>query len=488
MTAFQKEGSDSMTLSRRQFTNRSVAAGLGAVLLGSIDAVTRSAAAAPGGRTRLAAAPGGYGPLVDDPKGLLALPDGFAYKIVAQAGVTQLDSGHPTPIDMDGTASYSHPDGGSVLVNNHEISTSQSTPYPVPALDGFTYDPGAKGGTTTIRVNADGKRISEYASLCGTDNNCAGGRTPWNTWLSCEETESRAGQGTNTKDHGFVFEVDPFRPEDNRDPQALRFLGRYAHEALVVDPGTGAIYLTEDANGPHGLFYRWTPPSAALPLGRGSLRGLAGDPSAGKLEAMVCYAGGQQVPNLSAATTPGTTYDVRWVTVPDRLAVTTSVRKQFADTDVTRSRKLEGAWWGEGGAYFVSSYARYSDGSLNAHDGQVWFYDPQTQKVTLKLILAYDAVDSDQNFDGPDNITVSPYGGLMIAEDGNGLQHLFGAADDGTTYPMARNMINLGTAAAPAYSEFAGPTFSADGSLLFAGIQVPGIVFAISGPWKSQRV
>ena len=105
----------------------------------------------------------------------------------------------------------------------------------------------------------------------------------------------------------------------------------------------------------------------------------AGGDTAGSLQAMSCSKGGRHIPDLSVATSPAPRYQVTWVDVPDRQAATVSVRKQFTDDQVTRSRKLEGLWWGDGGAYFVASFARASDGSANEHDGQVWFYDPGTR-------------------------------------------------------------------------------------------------------------
>jgi uncharacterized protein len=455
------------SLTRRDLLARSAAGGLGIVFAGSLEAIAHPALAA----TRSSV---GYGPLVKDPAGILSLPAGFSYKIIAQTGVTRLESGQPTPSDPDGAAVFASA-SGATLVYNHEVAGSE--PYRVPPLAGLTYDPGAGGGTTNIDVDADGDRIREYVSLAGTVNNCAGGRTPWDTWLTCEETEQRA-DSTHQKDHGYVFEVDAFDWAANRDPVALKFLGRYAHEAVAVDPQTFAICLTEDAAAPNGLYFRWTPP-AGFSGGKGSLRALATGPggdTAGTLQAMSCYLGSTHVADLSQATLPGTRYKVDWVDVPDRDARTTSVRMQQFARPVTRSRKLEGAWWGDGGAYFVASFARTSDGSVREHDGQVWFYDPATETVTLKTIFGVNPDPaSDSNYDGPDNITVSPYGGVILAEDGEGIQHLVGVTDQGKAYPLARNQISDG--------EFAGPTFSADGRILFACIQSPGYVFAITGPW-----
>ncbi|NUR51936.1 MAG: DUF839 domain-containing protein, partial [Hamadaea sp.] len=320
-------------------------------------------------------------------------------------------------------------------------------------------------------------RIGEYVSLAGTHNNCAGGRTPWNTWLTCEETEQRKG-GAYLQDHGYVFEVDPFDREANFDPVPLKFLGRYSHEAVAVNPRSNEIYLTEDASGPLGLYFRWTPPRGFQGR-KGALRELAlsdGGATAGRLQAMRARHGDTHVKDLSEATKPGTRYKVDWVDVPDRDARTVSVRKQFTDDEVTRSRKLEGAWWGDGGAYFVASYARADDGSVNEHDGQVWFYDPESETITLKTIFGVNPDPSAEgNFDGPDNITVSPYGGVILAEDGEGLSHLVGVDEHGTAFALARNELND--------SEFTGPTFSPDGRILYANIQSPGIVFAITGPW-----
>jgi secreted PhoX family phosphatase len=209
------------------------------------------------------------------------------------------------------------------------------------------------------------------------------------------------------------------------------------------------------------------------------LRKLADD--AGRLEAMRAHIrDGALVPDLSVATEPGTRYRVDWVEVPDRDASTVPTRKQFGLAEITRSRKLEGMWWDHGGAYFVCSFARTSDGSAAQHDGQIWFIDPDEDTIELKLHFAYTPDDQDDDPDGPDNITVSAYGGVILAEDGDGVNHLVGANDRGEAFFFARNDH-------PDNSEFTGPNFSADKKLLFANVQSPGFVYAIRGPFRKQR-
>jgi len=461
----------SAELSRRNLLRAGALGGLGIAVAGSVEAIAGPAAAH--------APTAGWGPLVPDPAGLLALPSRFSYTVVARAGETLLETGEPTPSDADGTACFRGRNGGFVLVNNHEISGSE--PFGVPALPGLTFDPGARGGTTNIVVDRNGNRIREYVSLAGTHTNCAGGITPWGTWLTCEETEARAG-GALQQDHGWVFEVDPFDQEANLDPVPLKFLGRYAHEAVAVNPHNSEIMLTEDASGPNGLYFRWVPPRHFHGRKR-ALRELArrpGGDTAGTLQAMSAFDGTTHIPDLAMATEPGTRYRVRWVDVPDPLAATVSVRNQFTDDQVTRSRKLEGQWWGDGGAYFVASFARLSDGSAAEHDGQVWFYDPKRETIELKTIFGVNPdPDVEGNFDGPDNITVSPFGGVILAEDGEGLSHLVGVDRHGHAFALARNELND--------SEFTGPTFSQDNRILFANIQAPGTVFAITGPWGKHK-
>jgi secreted PhoX family phosphatase len=463
-------------ISRRALLGGAVAAGLGVAVAGTATVLfngpTGGGGSSPGGTVPTGSPrTNGYGKLVRDPQGRLALPEGFRYEVLSEQGVTRLESGEVSPSDPDGAAAFERPGGGTVLICNHEVKGDE--PYHVPHLEGLVYDPGGGGGTTTIEVAADGTRIRQYVSLAGTVNNCAGGRTPWGTWLSCEETEK-----VLEKPHGYVFEVDPSDQDANRDPRPIKALGRFPHEAVVVDPDTFVFYLTEDARRPNGSLYRWTPPDDALPLGKGSLRRLADD--AGTLEALrATTADGKHVTDLSAVTKIGTTLRTAWVEVPDRDASDMSVRRQFGDGDLTRGRKLEGAWWGDDGAYVVSSFARAKDGETATHDGQVWFLDPRAGTLTLKLQFAATA-EKHEDPDGPDNITVSPYGGVMIAEDGEGRPHLLGATPDGEVFYFAE--------CEPQFEagEFAGPVFSGDGKTLFVNAMGPGVTFAVQGPFRHQ--
>jgi uncharacterized protein len=470
-----------VTLTRRDMLKGSALAGLSVLAArtfeGPLD-LTGTAGASSAPRS-----PRDPGPLLPDAAGILDLPEGFEYRIVTQAGRPLL--GDPTkavPGRPDGTAAYRGRFGKVHLVNNHEQSTGERDP--VVAGPELTYDPGAQGGTTTIVLDRHNDLVDEYVSLAGTSSNCAGGATPWGTWLTCEETESKAG-GDLTKDHGYVFEVHPSDNDANTNPTPLTALGRFAHEAVIADPREGHLYLTEDASGPNGLLYRFTPKT--LPNRLHSLR------DGGLLEAMLC----PEVPDLSSFSDIGHELDVTWVAVPDPSAlVKGSIRKQFDYVDltdranpkavsgeggpVTRSRKFEGLWWANGRAWIVCSFARAegSDWSDSYHDGQVWSYDPKSAKLRLEVYFPLNTDPEGAGAevpDGPDNITIDPWGGIVLAEDGLGPQHLVSVNREGDVRFLARN--------ATSGSEFTGVIFSPDGRTLFANIQDEGYVFAITGPF-----
>jgi uncharacterized protein len=354
-----------MALSRRTFL-RHCTVGAGVVVVGDLGAVLGCSAPrsvstpAPDAPRH---APAAAVELVVDPAGILDLPPGFSYRVVSEAGEA-LPAGGRVPDRFDGTGCFAGPDGQVRLVRNHEQGRSGSPSTIQATTDrALVYDPGAHGGTTTVALDGGGRKIDERISLAGTDRNCAGGVTPWGTWLTCEESEVRAG-GRYLKDHGFVFEVDPLDDANNRYPQPLTALGRFSHEAACIDPDSGTVYLTEDATDPNGLVYRCEPRD---PTPRyGSLR------AGGVLSAMVCTDAGEVVPDLSVYREPGTELAVGWVAVPDPLAARVPTRRQFAHpgsrtaVPATRSRKLEGMWWSAGRASIVCSYARRGDGEGEA--------------------------------------------------------------------------------------------------------------------------
>ena len=264
----------------------------------------------------------------------------------------------------------------------------------------------------------------EYVSLGGTAINCSGGITPWRTWLTCEETEDKAGVIGYTKDHGWIFEVHPYDNRRNADPFPLKDMGRFMHEAVAVDPHTGILYETEDAfsGAPLGSYYRFLPERAARrlrqPARRRDVAGLARAWPRGPVHG----AGGRD--DVHAASGGSTS------PIPE--ATTTPDRAQDYPKPITHGQKLEGAWWGNAdhSAYFVSSFARPEDGSADSHDGQVWRYDPRANTLTLELIFT-GADATDDMYEKPDNMCVSPYGGLMICEDSSGENYMIGTTADG---------------------------------------------------------
>jgi secreted PhoX family phosphatase len=446
-------------LDRRSFLRGALALGAGAAV-GPFGALGRRlASAAPSGMPALLAESAGYGPLApvrDHTTGLelLLLPRGFEYLSFGWTG-DPMGDGVPTPGSHDGMAAFGV---GSLvhLVRNHERGTG--TPFGPSAL---AYDTGAAGGTTTLVFDPDaGQLVDSWASLSGTIRNCAGGPTPAGAWLTCEETTDIVA-GTR---HGYVFEVPA---EGVADPVPLRAMGRFSHEATATDPATGFVYLTEDAGS--SALYRFRPNNPDQ-LGEGGI-----------LEAMKLATTSDTKPWITGASD-----DVaEWVTVdnpdwgPGQLTTWQQVQAKVA----ARISRGEGAWYGNGVVYVVST----NGGPVS--QGQVFALDT----VAGTFTAVYASTDANV-LNAPDNICVSPRGGLVLCEDGSGLEFMHGLTPDGEIFRLAQNNAVLPSelAAARGYSrtdfsdsEWAGATFEPkNGNWLFASLQSPGITFAITGPWR----
>jgi uncharacterized protein len=418
----------------------------------------------------------GYGPLVKDPGGLLDLPAGFRYEVLSRTGELMTD-GFRVPGAHDGMAAFRGRGGNTLLVRNHELSphTLSSSPFTAAARrPSQLYDPAGIGGTTTLEVDREGKLVRHFLSLAGTVRNCAGGPTPWGSWVSCEETVGVAGQlyaperkpeeGVRVRrTHGYNFEVDA-GAEGLVRAVPLQEMGRFNHEAIAVDPRTGYVYQTEDRG--DGALYRFRPHVPGKVSHGGSLEALR-IPGFGSYGVDTSNGFGTR-----ARIAAGKRYPVEWVPISDPDPKRDTVRHEAWYRGAAAFARGEGIYYSRGSIYFACT----SGGPERL--GQIWRLRPGAHPSLPDSLELFIEVGRNAPLKNPDNLCVSRAGELVICEDGSGDQFVVGATRQGRLYRIARNALNR--------SEFAGATFSPDGRILFVNIQSPGITFAIQGPWRGQ--
>jgi uncharacterized protein len=488
-------------VNRRTLLRGGVGLAAGAALSGPLQLLGAQVAGA--SRTTAAAKPvPGLQPVADLRDGVarLSLLPGFSYRSFhdTSAGATLSDL-TPLPGRHDGMAAFAAADGAVGLIRNHEIN-GPGDPFSTAAP---TYDVAARGGTTTTLVDSQATVLHAFASLAGTQMNCAGGRMPWGAWVTCEETVNgfdvfddftRGSAPPETyvqnvfleQRHGFIFEV----PLDGvASAQPITAAGRFPHEAVAYDPREGALYLTEDDFGFPSGFYKYVPPVHPSEVGRIEDGG------------QLYMAAIRDRPNLdmSASGIRGRLH-VQWVPIADPAptypmvdglptttndAAITHVARQGWDQGAAYFSRLEGAVIDKGTIYFSST-----QGGGPAEDpdistprptgygmgfGQIWAYDVRAER----LALVFESPGREV-LDFPDNLTVSPQGRVVICEDSSQGNFLRVLDRRGRLVDVAQNIIP-----GRVDDEFAGACFSPGGSTLYVNIQASnGLTFAIFGDWR----
>ncbi len=462
-----------VSTTRREFIKSAAAATLGFRGLQSLMAADR--------HSRVAA----VGPLLKDPAGLLDLPSGFEYHIVSRTG-QEMDDGLLVPGKPDGMAAFNGPDGKTVIVRNHELIYNMTAVGPFGVANerlgrvhrSAIFDAGGGrvpciGGTVTLLYDQRRRKLErQYLSLAGTQHNCAGGPTPWGTWISCEENVQRA-VAPFEQDHGYPFEVPATCDGRLATPEPIKAMGRFRREAVAVDPRTGIVYQTEDRG--DGLLYRYVPnkPGQLLAGGRTQVLAIRDQPQCDTRNwEWLALMGFCRMIDV------GTILAVEWLDIDHLAAPDDDLRLRGWHAGAARFARGEGIWQGRDGVYVACTIG----GPRQL--GQVWRYVPspaegtaaeRSQPGTLELFIEPRNADLLRNCD---NVVVAPWGDLVVCEDGEGLAYrnrLIGVTPAGQLYELARNEMSD--------DEFAGPTFSPDGTTLFVNLQESGVTMAISGPW-----
>jgi uncharacterized protein len=403
---------------------------------------------------------------------LLHLPEGFRYRTFGWAGEPLAD-GTPCPGAHDGMGVVRARGSRLTLVRNHEVVRLDGAFGPVESQ----YDRRCSGGTVTLEFDTDSETLqAARPSLSGTIANCSGGVTPWGTWLSCEEFVSRAGVAVRvrgemvrlSRDHGFVFEV----PADGLSAaRPLRAMGQFRHEAAVVHAASGDVYLTEDAE-PTAGFYRFVPATAGRLADGGRLQMLR---VRGRSDLRSGLRTGERMP----ADFVDIEHPARGFEPGGGIL---GVQRQGIAAGASVFTRLEGCIATDEEVFFVATNGG------DAGCGQVFAWYPAAKE----LMLLFEPADPAQ-LDYPDNVVVSPRGGLLLCQDsGRPGQRLHGLGRDGELFVFAQQNVVLdgarGFSGDYRSAEWAGACFSPDGRWLFANVFSPGFSVAITGPWRDGLV
>lgn len=420
----------------------------------------------------------------------LALPPGFEQVVFSRHG-EEMDDGLLVPGLHDGMGAFRGRGGTVVLVRNHEVIRSAGPEFgpfgaKLERLDrldrSLLFDAGRRGlpelgGTTTLVFDPTSRRLVRHAlSLGGTSYNCAGGETPWSSWISCEEwtgSPVSSPECDYAVEHGWCFEIPADSEPRLLPPLRLASLGRFRHEAVAVAPDGSAVYLTEDM--PDGCLYRFLPERAVDRLG-----GLA---EGGRLQALCAIdrpsLDSRNWPESPAAIRPGERLAVRWIDLSETHAPKDDLRLRAFEAGAIRFARGEGAWHGGDAVYVAAT----TGGPKQL--GQVWRYRPSPQEgkpgeqdapATLELFIESGDRDLLKNCD---NVTIAPWGDLFLCEDGEGRDGLVRVTPQGAVSRFALNVADDG--------ELAGACFSPDGRWLFVNLQRYGATVGITGPWESLR-